>query len=290
MGLYAYPYEMSAHLIVSDEDAADFLQSQFSNDLRPFDSGKATYGLWLDVKGKIVADGWVVCEEDERFRVFSERCDAQSIRDKLEKHIIADDVEVATGEPLPALALIGEGAEAASPGAGDPWFSFPGRRANAPSVEMVFADAASRDAWVQACGGEIVSENWIQEERMKAGAVAIPGEVLPGDMPGEAGLVGDAVSLNKGCFLGQEVVARMHNVGRPQRALYLLSGEGEPPETPCPLQNDAGKALGELRTALSSGAGWRGVAMLKSRFAETGMPLAFGDRSAVVERFYSNKS
>ena len=55
--IYGYDYKRAAHLWVTDEDAADFLQSQFANDLRPFAAGKCTYGLWLDVKGKVIADG-----------------------------------------------------------------------------------------------------------------------------------------------------------------------------------------------------------------------------------------
>ena len=93
MGLYLYPYQMSAHLEVRGEDAADFLQSQFSNDLRPFYEGQCTYGLWLDVKGKLVADSWVLCEGEEQFRIFSECCRSEHIQQKLEHHIIADDVE-----------------------------------------------------------------------------------------------------------------------------------------------------------------------------------------------------
>jgi glycine cleavage system aminomethyltransferase T len=68
---------------VSGEDAADFLQSQFSNDLRPFSSGQCTYGLWLDVKGKIVADSWIYCEGEEHFLVFGENGDILQIQDTL---------------------------------------------------------------------------------------------------------------------------------------------------------------------------------------------------------------
>ena len=46
-----FSYEMSGHLIVSGEDAADFLQSQFSADLGHLRPGQAVYGLWLDVRG-----------------------------------------------------------------------------------------------------------------------------------------------------------------------------------------------------------------------------------------------
>ena len=52
-----YEYKPAGHLLVTDEDAADFLQSQFTNELCPFEAGRCVYGLWLNVKGKVIADG-----------------------------------------------------------------------------------------------------------------------------------------------------------------------------------------------------------------------------------------
>ena len=64
-----FQYESNAHLLVAGEDAADFLQSQFTNDLRPFEAGRCTYGLWLDVKGKVLGDS-ILLSEGESGSVF----------------------------------------------------------------------------------------------------------------------------------------------------------------------------------------------------------------------------
>lgn len=286
MGLFAYFYEISAHLIVTDEDSADFLQSQFSNDLRPFEAGQCTYGLWLDVKGKIVADSWVLCEGEEAFRVFSEHGDISLIKEKLENHIIADDVQLELGSKLYGLALMGEGVEgSAALKAAD--FSFPGRRSGRPCYELIFSDEGARQVCLEAADYEVVSKEWIQLEQMKSGLAQVYAEILPGDLPGEGGLVGDAVSLTKGCFLGQEVVARMHNVGRPQRGLYFLAGSGTMPEVPAQVTNPEGKRLGDLRTCIGEAAGWQGIAILKTRFVEEGMQLLVSDQSAAVKGAYS---
>lgn len=283
MNVFAYPYTMAAHLIVSDEDSADFLQSQFSHDLRPFSEGQSTYGLWLNVKGKIVADGWVRCEGEGQFRIFSELCPGEAISEKLEKHIIADDVEIDPGATLYAVALIGVGLEDDLAVAEESLCRLPGRRSSRPSSELIFPDEASREAWLGLIGCEVVSDDWIRKESMRAGIPAMMREVMPGDLPGEAGLVGDAVSLTKGCFLGQEVVARMHNVGRPQRGLYLLSGSGQPPEVAAAVANAGGKVLGDLRSLTAVDDGWMGVAMLKSRFVECGMSVYLNGCTAMVQ-------
>lgn len=289
MGLFAYPYKMAANLIVSGEDAADFLQSQFSNDLRPFSVGQCTYGLWLDVKGKILADSWVRCGGEERFRIFSEHCEGPTIKDKLEQHIIADDVELELGQPVEALALIGEDASELCSDLDEKLWGFPGRRSNMPSHELIFPEELSRKAWIRGHDCEIVSKSWLQNERMKAGISLVGAEVLPGDLPAEAGLIREAISFNKGCFLGQEVVARMHNIGRPQRRLFKLSGSGAPPTVPSTVTDDAGKLLGDLRTSIAVSTGWAGVAMLKTRYVEFGKQLSLGDGLANVDNFYAKE-
>ncbi len=279
--IYGYRYEPAAHLLVTDEDAADFLQSQFSNDLQPFESGRCTYGLWLDVKGKVVADSFILCEGEERFRILSEHSPEATITDKLEQHIIADDVVV---ERLPescAIALIGDEApavlkslEVKIPDAGtftcnDGLYVYQGRRSLESGFEL-WSESADRiselEAVLMRAGVEFVSEQQIQLIRLEASIPSIPQEIGPADLPGEGGLVGDGVSLTKGCYLGQEVVARMHNVGRAQRALFLIAGSGAVPTCPMDLYNDSSKNVGVLRSAFFTENGWKGVALLKTLF------------------------
>jgi folate-binding protein YgfZ len=113
----------------------------------------------------------------------------------------------------------------------------------------------------------------------------VPADLGPADLPAEGGLVDEAVSFTKGCFLGQEVVARMHHVGRARRALRIVSGGGEVPAAPAPLQaKEDGRAAGELRSAAAAGAGrWLGLAMLKGGPAEAHGRLLLEGREVVAE-------
>jgi tRNA-modifying protein YgfZ len=71
-------------------------------------------------------------------------------------------------------------------------------------------------------------------------------------IPHEIGFIGGAVHLNKGCYRGQETVARVHNLGRPPRQLVLLHLGGESDELPEPgtAVELAGRAVGFLGTAV----------------------------------------
>lgn len=72
-------------------------------------------------------------------------------------------------------------------------------------------------------------------------------------IPAEVGLVGPAVHLEKGCYRGQETVARVHNMGRPPRRLVLLHLDGvttdQPPSAGTPVTRD-GRTVGFVGTAV----------------------------------------
>lgn len=300
--VYGYNYQPAAHLLVTDEDAADFLQSQFSSDLRPFESGRCNYGLWLDVKGKVVADSFILSEGEERFRLLSEYSPATTIADKLAQHIIADDVVVERSQEGFAIALLGGGAaailqslEIQIPDVGtftcnDGLYIYQGRRSLEPGFEL-WGESADRISELKAglvqAGVEFVSGQQIQLIRLEAGIPSIPQEIGPSDLPGEGGLVGNGVSLTKGCYLGQEVVSRMHNVGRAQRALFLMSGSGEVPACSVALYNEDSKQVGELRSAFSTESGWEGVALLKTRYSTIGELLNHESKDAKIVRVFA---
>jgi folate-binding protein YgfZ len=72
-------------------------------------------------------------------------------------------------------------------------------------------------------------------------------------LPAEVGWVADAVHVDKGCYRGQETVARVHNLGRPPRKLVLLHLDGiatdELPATGTPVVTDDGRTVGFIGTA-----------------------------------------
>jgi len=279
-----FEYRPAAHFLVTDEDAADFLQSQFTNELRPFEAGRCQYGLWLDVKGKVIADSVILCEGAERFRVLSERCAGEVIVTHMERHIIADDVVIEHCDPAFGIELGANGVKALDlelPARGQ-FIRFEGGvlfSARDHLYNMVIdseSEANILRAKLIAAGFSLLTEAERGLARVDAGIPLVPDEIGAADLPGEGELERDAISFTKGCYLGQEVVARMHNIGKPQRGLFVVRGEGAIPEVPLPLHNVDTKQVGELRTAYGEAGHWRGVAILKTRFAGEGETLQLG--------------
>ena len=287
-----YQYALAADFLVTDEDAADFLQSQFTNELRPFELGQATYGLWLNVKGKVIADSVVMCEGAEQFRVISEYCAGELITAHMERHIIADDVEIEHGESAYGFELPAQAVEALGLGCpeSERFLQIEGGILYS-TQDSIYNMVIHEESAAKLAFEKLIDLGFIEFSaserglaRIDRGRPSVPYEIGVADMPGEGGLEHDAISFTKGCYLGQEVVARMHNVGKAQRGLFVVCGKGAIPELPLALTNSDSKQVGELRTAYLDGETWQGVAILKTRFAGVGETLRYDTHEVSVLR------
>ena len=273
-----FSWKPAAWLRVSGSDAAGFLQGQFTNELRGIEGGRAVYGLWLNVKGKVLADSFVVAGSTAgEFWVGSYYSPASVIRERLESFVIADDVAIddATGE-WAGLTLLGENAAAALAAETPEGFVFRGRRSRDESVEWVFRNTSMDAVRSRLAGRRELDENEMARRRINAGIPAVPVDVGPGDLPNEGGLDSDAISYTKGCYLGQEVMARLKSMGQVRRRLLRVSGVGENlPALPAALF--AGRRrVGELRSIATDGPGrFVGLAMLSLLNLEKEAELAF---------------
>jgi folate-binding protein YgfZ len=275
LGFHAW--RPAAWLRVTGGDAQGFLQGQFTNDLSHAATGAAVYGLWLNVKGKVVADSFVVrgAAADE-YWVGSYFSPAATIRQRLESFIIADDVVVEdVTHEWAGLSLLGVGAEAALAAAPRPGWQFRGRRAAEENVEWIFPANRLDEVRASLTGVRELAAAEMTRRRIAAGIPAVPADLGPDDLPNEGGLDADAISYTKGCYLGQEVMARLKSMGRVRRRLLRVAGESETnPALPAPLFA-GGRQVGELRSAARDGTGGLvGLAMLSLLHLEKNAALA----------------
>lgn len=256
-----YRWQPAACLRVSGEDAFTFLQGQFTNDLQQPPKEGATYGLWLNQKGKVLADSFVRKISERDWRVLSYFSPAAVIRERLEAYIIADDVVI---EDLTAatmgLTLLGTLSAAAMGRAADGW-EFRGRRMPELHTEIIFPASVAFEVTPKLAGGVSVTSGEMELKRIAAGIPAVPVDIGPTDLPNEAGLESVAISYTKGCYLGQEVMARLKSMGQVRRRLVRVHGCGDPPARPTALFQGERK-VGELRSAAREGANWIGLAMV----------------------------
>lgn len=271
----------AAWLRVAGPDALSFLQGQFSQDLRRVAAAapgaEPAYGLWLTLKGKVEADGFVFRGEGaDEFWIGSYFSPASVIRARLEGFIIADDVTIEDQtDAWTGITWVGE-----APGAPAGVFAFTGRRGFPASKDWVYRRGARMDA----VGCRLDAET-VERARIAARIPAVPADAGPGDLPNEAGLDADAVSYSKGCYLGQEVMARLKAMGQVRRRLVRVGGTGPKPVA-LPFPVFAGeRQVGEVRSAVVDGAdGWLGLAMVSNLHVTADSRLAFSAGGASVVR------
>ncbi|MFH1497309.1 MAG: folate-binding protein [Verrucomicrobiota bacterium] len=280
---------VSAWLRVTGEDARSFLQGQFTQDLRVARKDAVVHGLWLNQKGKMIADSHAFVTGENEVFLWSDASPEAVIAERLEAYIIADDVVM---EPLAAgwtrTTVAGAGAtdwvrerlgvEPPAAGcfarSGEAWV-FRGRHGALDAWEWLAPEGDAPDL----SGIRELDTMLLARARIAAGVALIPVEVGPGDLPNEAGLDESAVSYSKGCYLGQEVMARLKSMGRVRRRLLRVvrSGAGSAPGCPATLWQ-GGKAVGELRVAVNDGAGGcAGLAMLNLFSLDATAGLAFSE-------------
>lgn len=267
--------DLETALRATGEDVFDFLQGQFTNELRQ-PVGSAVYGLWLNQKGKTVADSHLLRISEKEFLIVSFTNPARIIRERLEGYLVADDVTVMEETESMRAVIVG-GAEAGealkrifgrvpAPGAfaaAANMIVFPSRRLPGKAFE-VFGAAEKIEELIQGLhrdGFSAAAPVEIEFERISAGIPSVPADIGAGDLPNEGGLDESAISYTKGCYLGQEVMARLKNLGQVRRRLHVLRGRGVAPVAFAPLFQGE-KKIGEVRSVAVRGDEFVALAML----------------------------
>jgi folate-binding protein YgfZ len=274
-------------ILVSGADAAEYLQGQLTNDVEALAEGEGCYAVLLDRKGHLQSDMrvlhlsngiWLDLEPDP----------APTVLSHLRTYSIGREVEISdVTEEWAILALIGpRAAEIAGFEGLGPEHAHRFRRwegievlgvGTALGVDLIARaeDAATLRELALAAGAVEVGEDAAEIIRIESGIPRFGAEMSTETMPAEAGIVDAAVSFTKGCYIGQEPVARLHYKGRPNRRLHGL-------ELSAPAERGAELRLGD-RTVGSVGSSCvspaRGPIALAivRREAEPGAELAVGE-------------
>jgi folate-binding protein YgfZ len=266
-------------LIVSGPEAADYLQGQLTNDVEAIEPGQWVYAALLDRKGHMQADMRVLRpgEGPELWLDLEPEGLAAASR-HLQMYKIGREVEVAdASDGHTLISLIG-------PRATEIARSAEGASLRTEAGVDLIVPAAERDRVREAflaAGAVEVSPEAAEIVRIETGRPRFGAEMGTETMPAEAGIVEGAVSFTKGCYIGQETVARLHYKGKPNRHLRGLKLSA--PARPGAALRLGEKEVGTLGSAaLSPALGPIGLAILR-REAEPGATVAVGEDGVTAE-------
>ncbi len=245
-----------AVISLEGSEVAEFLQGQVTNDVEGLAPGTGCYAALLNHKGKLRADMRVLRLAQDRLLVDSEAAAGPVLQHTFKTYSLGREVRaVDLTEERMVLSLIG-------PGAGDLADPPPAEEENAltegPHGLVVRTDlgvdlivgAAEAAAVRESTGVPMVSEEAVECLRIESGRPRLGLDMDETTIPQEAGLNERAVSFTKGCYVGQETVARLHYRGKPNRHLRGLRLT-EPAERGDPIALE-GKQVGTVGSSCVS--------------------------------------
>jgi tRNA-modifying protein YgfZ len=210
-----------AYLRVSGPDAADYLQRMVSNDVEGLRAGEACPALLLTAKARVIAPVVVLRRADEDFLVLTEPELGEVVRALLTRMRLRAQCQIEPEEHSSVLVF----------GCDDGFLTdFAGAR------ELLDAELEPT-----------LDADELERRRIEAGVPRWGREIDDRILPAEAGLDATHVSFGKGCYPGQEPVARLHYRGHPNRTLRVLE-LAEVPEYDAELVHE-GKAVGRVTSA-----------------------------------------
>lgn len=242
---------------VQGDDRLSWLNGQVTNDVRSLENAGSVHALAVHVRGKIMADLWVVAKNDELLIVIPKSASA-ALLESFERYIIMEDVTLVPWPEVQVLSVVGPEASqlvaaAASLNAATGYtcdelglggYAFVGEPA---ALEAIAAS-------LEAAGAVSIDERGYELVRLRLGVPRFGLDFGERSYPQEAGLK-QLVSFAKGCYLGQEVVCTLENRGKLTRRLALFHGaaaEGGAgvPSAGTSLKTATGETPGEVTSAV----------------------------------------
>lgn len=280
-----------AWIEVTGPDAAEYLQGQVTNDTEELQTGSGLYALLLDRKGHLQADMRILRLTGDSFLIDTETATGPVLAKHLSMYKIGRKVEVGeTSRTL--LSLIGPGAievTGLAPGEENDFTETVIAGVECLAVATAFGldlicppdSGEPVRAQLEADHAVSVSDTAAEIIRIERGRPRFGFEMTGANMPAEAGIVDRAISFTKGCYIGQEPVARLHYKGRPNRHLRGLKPVG-PVSSGDPVMLGE-RELGKLgSTVLSPASGRIALAILRKE-GEPGTTVSIETGDGTIE-------
>ena len=281
MSIQLFQSSVAGLVRVSGEDALPYLQSQLTIDLHNLPVGRTRVGLRLSLKGKVLFGAQIICTGEEDFLLICKDAHSQTVIDLLEQNVVADEVEF---KPVPedwkeivlyhptsveeACQVLG--IDSILPGHAhafeNGWVYL--SSLVPPTGLTIMLPKSCPTPWADTIASPHPGE--FQRLRLQQ-KLFLPGlEIGEDEFPQEGGLHKSSVDFNKGCYLGQEVMARIHAMGNVRKQAVAIKGTGTLEESlPSPLLAN-GKKVGSLKSQflLPDSENWIGAAVIHENALE----------------------
>ncbi len=297
-----------AVLGLTGKDPVGMLNAVLTNEV-PKDARLGAYAALLNPKGRVLTDLRALkSPSGERILVDTEPEGADAAREILGRYAPFSRVKIedlsGADNPWAVLGLHGPRAadllggldldehESAEITVGDATLLAVGVAVPVPGFDLVGPASALTAAREHLLGSGAVptGRDAYETARVESGVPRFGTDITPENFPGECGILERAVSFKKGCYPGQETVARMHYRGHPNRELHRLVVEGRTPQGGAEILQD-GKRVGNLTSVAPLPVNGRTLALgYLSRKTDPDAPLRAGDATVRPLALVGNSS
>jgi folate-binding protein YgfZ len=251
-------------LRVTGADRVAFLQGQCTNDVKKLAAGQNCYAAFLTAKGKMRGEGHIICLPDALLLETN-----HGLAPSLEKFIITEDVVIED-----VSAEMGE------------WLVVGNVEAELPADTVTFAHPLGVGVIGAPPGPVTISREALEILRIEAGVPVWGVDMDENTIPNEAGLEKRAISYDKGCYIGQETIARIKTYGHVNRRLVQLSVNSDQLSVREAKILAGEKEVGHLTSAAYSNRLGKVLALgyVRREFVEQGIKLTVNQQTAEVLR------
>jgi tRNA-modifying protein YgfZ len=278
-----------AGIVLTGKERSSWLNGLVTCDLAKLEVGQGAYGLLVEKKGRIQTDFFIVTSKDrEKLLLTAPRDLLESVLTTLDHYLIMEDVELEkAADDLEMWLLVGPKAASVAANLGDATFA--GSIVRMTDIALVAGAGSSLAAPLAEAiakeGGAIVDDSAWNALRIERGLPRFGFDFDASLYPQEAALESFAVSFDKGCYLGQEVVYMLENRGHVKRKLVALDLDGDGPvDQGSPVMTTEGAQVGDVKSSVLGPITQKPVAIAMVKWAQSkpGTELRIHDRMARV--------
>lgn len=266
-------------LLVSGADRASYLQGMLTNDMTALGPGRGCYACYLTAQGRMISDMWVF-ETGDAMLMTLPRTTREVVLARLEQFVFSEDVQlvdvtgslgsvavmgpqapaaiasVASGLSPESLAALPVGGNLRSAADGQPVIVLRAGDAGVDAYELVVDAGRFETAWtaLAAAGAEAAPIETVEALRIEGGIPRFHQDMDEETIPLEAGLEDTAISQQKGCYVGQEVIIRVlhRGHGRVARRLVGFACTGEAAPAVGAIVRTPDREIGRVTSAVMS--------------------------------------
>lgn len=287
-------------LVMQGPDSAKFMQGQLTCNTATLDETQARFGGHCTPKGRLQANFYLSKFAQDSFLFVLPQASSPALLKSLSKYIVFSKAKLRdAASEYQLFGLLGDGAFAALNGVLPALLNERLAAASNEQITVICVEPNRFIIAVKQADAEQLTSQWLDQGAHKASINAwqladinagfgfVAENTIDEFIPQMLNMqLIDGISFNKGCYTGQEIVARMQYRGTLKKAMYLVSGQGALPANNAEI-HDSERLVGNTVSSVATDTGWLGLAVINHNAIAENLNLAGQPIRVAAEQPYS---